>query len=198
MNVHVSCPCFMFMFHVHVHVGHACGQDETGKVIELCNDGNVYCGITTFDWTQPKVRELWMRAVQNATETGQLILLPSPGVSNEGGSSELFPPLPAVSWGWVPAWGSLEPPQRDVENAQKMRKNGEKMAEIRSKTCEQGKEGSTGIRTIIAGIWVVHASKSASSRVMIVGAGHVDGIFADHSGTCERRRSGCRAALVES
>ena len=77
----------------HVHVGHACGQDETGKVIELCNDGNVYCGITTFDWTQPKVRELWMRAVQNATETGQLILLPSPGVSNEGGSSPLLPPL---------------------------------------------------------------------------------------------------------
>ena len=48
------------------------GQDETGKVIELCNDGNVYCGITTFDWTQPKVRELWVRAVQNATETGHV------------------------------------------------------------------------------------------------------------------------------
>ena len=28
--------------------------------------------------------------------------------SNEGGSSPLLVPLPAVSWAWVPAWGSLE------------------------------------------------------------------------------------------
>ena len=45
-------------------------------------------------------------------------------------------PLPAVSWPWAPAWGSLEPPRRDGENAQKTRKNGGKMGEIRSKTCE--------------------------------------------------------------
>ena len=32
--------------------------------------------------------------------------------------------LPAVSWPWVPAWGSLEPPRRDGENAQKTGKNG--------------------------------------------------------------------------
>lgn len=51
---------------------HAFLRDETGKVIELCNDGNVYCNITTYDWTQPKVRELWVRAVQNATETGHV------------------------------------------------------------------------------------------------------------------------------
>ena len=44
--------------------------------------------------------------------------------------------LPAVSWPWVPAWGSLEPPRRDGENAQKTRKNGEKMGEIRPKRCE--------------------------------------------------------------
>jgi hypothetical protein len=49
---------------------HAFLRDESGLVIELCNDGNVYCNITTYDWTQPKVRELWVRAVQNATETG--------------------------------------------------------------------------------------------------------------------------------
>ena len=48
--------------------------------------------------------------------------------------------MPAVSWPWAPAWGSLEPPRRDVENAQKMRKNGGKMAEIRPKTCEQGRD----------------------------------------------------------
>ena len=44
--------------------------------------------------------------------------------------------LAAVSWPWVLAWGSLEPPRRDGENAQKTRKNGEKMGEIRSKKCE--------------------------------------------------------------
>ena len=44
--------------------------------------------------------------------------------------------LSAVSWPWIPAWGSLEPPRRDGENAQKTGKNGEKMGEIRPKTCE--------------------------------------------------------------
>ena len=45
-------------------------------------------------------------------------------------------PLPAVSWPWVSAWGSLEPPRRDGENAQKTGKNGAKMGEIRPKTCK--------------------------------------------------------------
>ena len=43
---------------------------------------------------------------------------------------------PAVSRPWVPACGSLEPPRRDGENAQKTGKNGGKMGEIRPKTCE--------------------------------------------------------------
>ena len=42
-------------------------------------------------------------------------------------------PRAAVSWAWVPAWGSLEPSRRDAENAQKTRKNGERMGEIWSK-----------------------------------------------------------------
>ena len=66
----------------------------------------------------------------------QRILWLASGVSNEGGSSPLLVPLPAVSWPWVPAWGSLEPPRRDGENAQKTRKNGEKMGEIQPKRCE--------------------------------------------------------------
>ena len=45
-------------------------------------------------------------------------------------------PRAAVSWPWVPAWGLLEPPRRDGENAQKTRKNGEEMGEIRPKTCK--------------------------------------------------------------
>ena len=49
----------------------------------------------------------------------QVILATAPGVSNEGGSSPLLVPLPAVSWSWVPACGLLEPSRRDGENAQK-------------------------------------------------------------------------------
>ena len=40
-----------------------------------------------------------------------LVTVVAPGVSNEGGSSPLLVLLPAVSWPWVPAWGSLEPPR---------------------------------------------------------------------------------------
>ena len=50
--------------------------------------------------------------------------------------SPLLALAPAVSWPWVPAWGSLEPPRRAGENAQKTRKNGEEMAEIQPKKCE--------------------------------------------------------------
>ena len=45
-------------------------RDQTGHVVELCNDGDMYCNITTFDWTQPPVRALWMQAIANATATG--------------------------------------------------------------------------------------------------------------------------------
>ena len=38
--------------------------------------------------------------------------------------------VPAVSWPWVPACGSLEPPRRDGESAQKTGENREKMGEI--------------------------------------------------------------------
>ena len=48
----------------------------------------------------------------------------------------LLVPLPAVSWPWVPAWGSLEPSRQGGENAQKNGKKGEEMGEIRPKKCE--------------------------------------------------------------
>lgn len=47
---------------------HAFLRDETGKVMTLCNDGDVYCGITTFNWVEPKVRQLWVDTVANATK----------------------------------------------------------------------------------------------------------------------------------
>ena len=81
------------------------------------------------------------KITENVTcEIMQVILPTAPAVSNEGGSSELLAPVPAVSWPRVPACGLLEPPRRDGENAQKTRKNGEKMGEIRPKTCEQGRD----------------------------------------------------------
>ena len=48
--------------------------------------------------------------------------------------------LAAVSWPWVPAWGSLEPSRPGGGNAQKTGKKGAKMGEIRPKKCEQGRE----------------------------------------------------------
>jgi hypothetical protein len=47
-------------------------RDETGKIISLCNDGDVYCNITTFDWTQEHVRDAWLEAITNATATGNV------------------------------------------------------------------------------------------------------------------------------
>ena len=41
--------------------------------------------------------------------------------------------LDTVSWPWIPVLGSLEPPRRDGENAQKTGIFGGKMGEIRSK-----------------------------------------------------------------
>ena len=77
-----------------------------------------------------------LEAVLSVEETLLQVILPTaPGMSNEGGSSPLLALLPAVSWPWVPACGSLEPPRRDGENAQKTRKNGEEMGEIRPKRC---------------------------------------------------------------
>ena len=68
----------------------------------------------------------------------QLILWLAPGVSNEGGSSPLFVPVPAVSWAWVPAWGSLEPSRQDGENAQKTGKTGKKWARYGLRSVNQG------------------------------------------------------------
>jgi len=51
---------------------HAFLRDENGEIMALCNDGNVYCNITTFNWAEPKVRELWIDTVENATLTGNV------------------------------------------------------------------------------------------------------------------------------
>jgi len=45
-------------------------RDKDGELVELCNDGNAYCNITTFDWSVPEVAELWLQALINATRRG--------------------------------------------------------------------------------------------------------------------------------
>ena len=45
-------------------------RDMNGHLVSLCNDGDFYCNITTFDWTQAHVRGLWMETIANATRTG--------------------------------------------------------------------------------------------------------------------------------
>ena len=49
---------------------HAFLRDKHGQVVYLCNDGNAYCNVTTFDWTKPTVRQLWVQTVLNATAKG--------------------------------------------------------------------------------------------------------------------------------
>lgn len=59
-------------------------RDKFGTVVSLCNDGNVYCNITNYDWTVPQVRELWVGAVYNATQTGFIDGIFADHSSNEG------------------------------------------------------------------------------------------------------------------
>ena len=47
-------------------------RDMGGVVASLCNDGNVYCNITTFDHTQPAVARLWQAQVRNAVRNGSV------------------------------------------------------------------------------------------------------------------------------
>ena len=45
-------------------------RDRDDNLVALCNDGNVYCNVTTFDHTVPAMRALWLEAVANATTAG--------------------------------------------------------------------------------------------------------------------------------
>ena len=81
----------------------------------------------------------------------QLILWLASGASNEGPRSEGLGARAAVSWPWVPAWGSLEPPRRDGENAQRTGKNGGKLARYGLRSVN--KEGTGGITWVGLGAW---------------------------------------------
>lgn len=45
-------------------------RDARGELVVLCNDGNVYCNVTNFDWTVPEMLALWQAAVSNASSFG--------------------------------------------------------------------------------------------------------------------------------
>jgi hypothetical protein len=47
-------------------------RDKGGKLVTLCNDGDGYCNITNFDWTQEGVRNLWLETITNATASGSV------------------------------------------------------------------------------------------------------------------------------
>ena len=45
-------------------------RDKNDKLVILCNDGNYYCNVTNFDWSQEAARTLWLEEVANATTIG--------------------------------------------------------------------------------------------------------------------------------
>ena len=83
----------------------------------------------------PKDFLYFIHSVAASDKDSKVIVPTAPAVSNEGPRSRVLGLLPAVSWPWVPICGSLEPPRQDGENAQKTRKNGDKMGEIRPNKC---------------------------------------------------------------
>ena len=64
----------------------------------------------------------------------QVILPPASEVSNEGPRSRVLGLLPAVSWPWVSAWGSLECLVETVKTRKKRGKTGKKWARYGLKT----------------------------------------------------------------
>ena len=50
-------------------------RDRDGRVVLQCNDGNLtcghYCNVTTFDWTEPAVQQLWEGTVSPTLSSGR-------------------------------------------------------------------------------------------------------------------------------
>lgn len=62
-------------------------RDARGELVLLCNDGDAYCNVTTFDHTSPAMRALWQEAVANATSAGGV-----DGVFADHGDVAMRPP----------------------------------------------------------------------------------------------------------
>ena len=61
-------------------------RDKTDTLVKLCNDGNVYCNVTNFDWTRAAMRQLWMDTLKNASVMGTV-----DGVFADHGTSQIGP-----------------------------------------------------------------------------------------------------------
>ena len=127
----------------------AAGQCKTpdckyeGRAAPACEAAKMtpeLCAQRCLDWVATPPPSVAFTIWSGVEWTEVILPTAAPAVSNEGPSSRVLVLVSAISWLWVLAWGSLEPPRRDGENAQNTGKNGEEMGEIWSKTCEQGKE----------------------------------------------------------
>ena len=122
----------------------ATSDSVTSYKVTVKNTGSVDGDEVVFAYTKPKALTLRGSLGQRVPIEAkklfgfQVILPTAPGVSNEGPRSRVLVPLPAVSWPWVSVWGSLEPPRRDGENAQKTRKTGKKWARYGLKGVKDG------------------------------------------------------------
>jgi hypothetical protein len=45
-------------------------RDEHDELVIMCNDGDYYCNVTNFDWTQQAALDLWLEEVHNASTVG--------------------------------------------------------------------------------------------------------------------------------
>lgn len=62
-------------------------RDKNDNLVVLCNDGNYYCDVLNFDWSQQTARDLWVSHVMNATKQGSVS-----GIFGDHARNMLSPP----------------------------------------------------------------------------------------------------------
>ena len=105
-------------------------------------------GLKALGYTEPdRQRELGVLCGEGRAQRDVVVIVEDEGLPAAAAMRSEHPELarPAkrclgaldtVSWPWIPVLGSLEPPRRGGENAQKTGIFGEEMGETRSKKCE--------------------------------------------------------------
>jgi hypothetical protein len=62
-------------------------RDKNDEMVILCNDGDYYCNVTNFDWSQKAMINLWLEEVHNASTRGGV-----DGIFADHGTVNLGPP----------------------------------------------------------------------------------------------------------